>query len=495
MIRILFFIALLALVLFLVVFISQVPGTVQIVIGETNAEGGALELHSRLGPLVLIVFLLGVVLAMGWHLVSLTMGSVRGFSLWRRNRRLRLGYESLTRGMVAVAAGDPQDAQRQAGRARSLLGTHPLALLLSAEAAQLANDLDAAKLHFGAMMKRTETEFIGIRGLLIQALDREDAEEALELARRAVALRPRTGWVLKTLFDLQVRARLWSEAQDTLHRAGRERVFAEHELKRRRALLAFLRAEEAQRSGRKEEARDLYREAQSLEPRLVPAVVAHADCLIDLNSARSAAKLLEKAWSAEPHADIASAYLRARAGAPGLLNRRTKESATAILRWAERLHALQPESLEGQLVLATAAVEAEDWARAREVLAQARQTAGETPPARLCRLMARLETGERGDVAAARDWLERAAEAGPPPVWVCGNCGALSESWTAVCPSCGSLDSLRQEIPPSLGPVLTILPPAEMEITPPETESDSETEADQEANANPTIIEGAISKP
>ena len=63
----------------------------------------------------------------------------------RRERRRRAGYRALTQGMVAVAAGDPQEARRFARSADALLADPPLTLLLSAQAAQLDGDETAAK--------------------------------------------------------------------------------------------------------------------------------------------------------------------------------------------------------------------------------------------------------------------------------------------------------------------------------------------------------------
>src|SRR5207244_3592662 len=79
------------------------------------------------------------------------------------------GYRALTQGMVAVAAGDAEEAQRQARKADVLLAEPPLTLLLSAQAAQLGGDEDAARRFFSEMLNRPETEFLGLRGLLMQA--------------------------------------------------------------------------------------------------------------------------------------------------------------------------------------------------------------------------------------------------------------------------------------------------------------------------------------
>ncbi len=72
---------------------------------------------------------------------------------------------------------------------------------------------------------------------------------------------------------------------------------------------------------------------------------------------------------------------------------------------------------------------------------------GENPPGRACRLMAEIEDAERGDAAAARQWLLRAAVADPGPVWLCESCGAAAADWRAVCSHCGTFDGLAWSVP------------------------------------------------
>ena len=126
--------------------------------------------------------------------------------LWRRPghigasrtaKRRREGYLALTRGMVAVAAGDVEEAQRYAAQAAKRLHEPPLTLLLSAQAAQLAGNESEATRHFTAMLQRSETEFLGLRGLLAQAVRKGDRAKALALAERARKLRPNTPWLLR----------------------------------------------------------------------------------------------------------------------------------------------------------------------------------------------------------------------------------------------------------------------------------------------------------
>ena len=96
------------------------------------------------------VLMLGVVIvamaaAALFHLVRKIIGGPAAFLRARRERRRREGYRALTQGMVAVAAGDAEEAQKHARKADVLLAEPPLTLLLSAQAAQLSGDEHAAK--------------------------------------------------------------------------------------------------------------------------------------------------------------------------------------------------------------------------------------------------------------------------------------------------------------------------------------------------------------
>ena len=65
-------------------------------------------------------------------------------------------------------------------------------------------------------------------------------------------------------------------------------------------------------------------------------------------------------------------------------------------------------------------------------------------------MMAELEEAEHGDSAAARQWLLRAASAGPGAAWLCTGCGAAAEQWTPVCTRCEALGTLEWGTPDNL---------------------------------------------
>ena len=85
-------------------------------------------------------------------------------------RRRDRGYRALSRGMIAVGAGDTRAAQRAARESQSLLGrSEPLVLLLSAQAAQIAGDGTSARSAFTALSETAETRVLGLHGLFVEA--------------------------------------------------------------------------------------------------------------------------------------------------------------------------------------------------------------------------------------------------------------------------------------------------------------------------------------
>ena len=156
------------------VFFADHPGQVEIVWRGWQAR-------TSVGVLVAAAVLAALAAGFALRLILLVVGSPGIFLRRRRERRRHAGYRALTQGMVAVAAGDAVEARRSAKRAEALLAEPPLTLLLSAQAAQLEGDEAAAKKFFTLMLDRPETEFLGLRGLLNQAVGEGDRGTALGL--------------------------------------------------------------------------------------------------------------------------------------------------------------------------------------------------------------------------------------------------------------------------------------------------------------------------
>ncbi len=355
------------------------------------------------------------------------------------DNRQRRGYLALTRGMVAVAAGDAEEAGKQAGRANGLLSDPPLTMLLSAQAAQLKGDEAAAAGFFTAMMKKPETEFLGLRGLLTQALKQGDGAGALKLAKRAYRIRPASRWVAANLFDLQVQAGDWPGAANTLKRSLKNKLVDKCEAKRREAVLAFEESRRALDEGDRDKALRLAGKAHKSAPDFQPAAVALARALVETGGLRRAARTIEQAWGQCPHPDFPELYFKAKRASDPLPK----------LKAAKRLVSFSPDHEESGIIVAETALAAEIWGEARKSL-EPLISGAPAPSRRVCRLMARLEESEHGDQKKSREWLMRAAAADADPAWVCSDCGNSVGGWSLLCGKCGGFDTYAWGTPPHI---------------------------------------------
>jgi HemY protein len=420
--------------------------------GEVTLAWQGWRIDTSVAVLALAVAAAAVLAALVYRFWRVLRGAPGTFFAHRRQARRERGYRALTYGMVAVAAGDADEAQRQARRADVLLGEPPLTMLLSAQSAQLNGDEAAAKQYFTAMLDRPETAFLGLRGLLMQAQRERDDGAALLLARRAYELRPRTAWVLTAYFDLLARHDRWREALPILEEAVRRGAVSAGEARHRRAVVLLGCSLESGAAGDRPAAVTYAKRAHSLDPDFLPATLRHVALMVEGGKRRPAARVLHNAWRRNPHPELARLYAALEPTGDVLKK----------VRWFERLASHSPDHPESHIALAEAALEAQLWGAARTHLEAA---AGAAPTARVCRLMAELEEKEKADMEAVRQWLLRAATAEPDSAWTCGSCGAAASAWTPRCARCDALGTLEWR-PPDRARGLVLHPPSARDPAP-----------------------------
>ena len=411
------------------IWFSDRPGAVSI-----EWQGWLIEMSvGRFALATAIVIAAAIVVIGVFRLIGRTPGRIRDSI--RTSRRER-GYRALTQGMVAVAAGDPDEANRHARRAHVLLEEPPLTMLLSAQAAQLTGDEDAAARYFNNMLDRPETAFLGVRGLLIQAQKAGDRSAALNYAERAYQLQPKTPWVLNTMFGLQIQDGRWRAALATLEEAVKRRAVPADAARNRRATVLIGCSAEAEAGGNLAEALRFAKRANSLAPGLLPGVLRTVELMVRTGKIRRATRMIHTAWTDNPHPDLARLY--------GEVDARSADDELKRVKLFERLLSFNPDHTESHIALARAALTAGLWGEARDHMEKA---AGDEPSARVCRMMADLEERSGGDAAAIHGWLLRASTAPPDAAWVCSDCGAAWESWSPTCGECSALGTLSWEPP------------------------------------------------
>jgi HemY protein len=274
---------------------------------------------------------------------------------------------------------------------------------------------------------------------MMQALKNNNEPEALRLARRAKELRPKTPWVLSSLFELQSRAGKWAEAETTLALAARRKVLPELTSRRHRAVMLHEQSRAAETDDRHRDAARLAGKANSLAPDFAEAAAHYAAILSASGQTRQARKAIETAWKNEPNPVLAATFDALFAD----------ETPLQRVKRFETLAAQNRDHLESHIAAAGAALRARLWGEARRHLAAAggRDDNAIASP-RVCRMMAALEEAEHQNLSAARIWLARAgATPIQDPAYVCSACGGETASWISICPHCRSFDTIAWRVP------------------------------------------------
>jgi HemY protein len=416
MIRVLVYLALVALVAFGAVWLAERPGDVVVTWQGRRLETSVMVLTSAALALV-------VAAVLAWSIIRAVVGAPARLARRRVERRQARAYQAMTQGLVAVGSGNAASARRFAAEASGAAPNEPLTLLLSAQAAQLSGDRDGAVRTFERMAGRDDTRLLGLHGLYIEARRRNDAAGAMLYAEEACRHPTVPGWAGQAAMEFRCVAGDWPGAVDRLERNMRAGLVEKAAYRRQRAVLLTAQAL-AVEDGDRDRAKALAQEAAKLAPDLVPAAAMAGRMIGEGGDLRRAARIIEAAWTANPHPDLAAAYAHLRPG----------DSARERLTRIEALAAKAPGNLEAAIAVAHAALDAREFAAARAALVPLVAA----PTRRVAALMAALEDME-GDQGRSREWMGRAVNARRDPAWTAD--GFVSERWLPVSPVTGRLDA------------------------------------------------------
>lgn len=427
MLRIVLFLVLIALAGAGAAWVADQPGEVVMTWGGYRASPSIPVFVLCLGIFAVLIVLLWSILTAIWRMP----GRMRRR---RHEKRHARGRHAITHGLLAIGHGDAALARRHAEAARRHAPDDPLALLLHAQSAQLEGNRDEAQRAFRAMAEREDTRLLGLRGLFIEAQRADDAVGAVMIAEEAIKLSPSSTWASHAVLGFRCARGDWSGALAILDSNLSAGLIDKAAYRRQRGVLLTARALELETMDR-DVARESVMEAVKLAPTLVPAAVLAAKFESEAHQVRRAMKLVEAAWLANPHPDLADAYAHVKLG----------DSARQRLQRVETLAAKTPADkpghVEGQLAIARAAIDASEFARARDVLAPYIND----PTQRVALLMAELERAEHGDGGRARAWTLRAVRARHDPAWTAD--GYVSDRWRPVSPVTGRLDAFQWQTP------------------------------------------------
>ena len=435
MIRLILFFLLALAVAILFVWVLDQNGSVTL-----DWSGYYIETDIGLAAIAIGLFVIAIIGIFLVLLVLLNLPSLTYRFIFQR--RKNLGYDALSRGLIALGTGNSRESKKLGLYAEKLLKYEPAVQLLLAQAAQASGDQAEAQKRFEGLLTKKSTKLLGLHGLYIESIREKNLPFAKKYAEKAHKLSPKLPWASKAVLTFQANAGEWEDAVATLTKSFQSKLIDKLAYNRQKAVLMTALGKEIE-MGEPDRARTLALESHKIAPSLVPAAVLAGRLCIRRGELRKATKILQTTWKNVPHPEIADTYAYLRHG----------DSVRDRYKRIQALAALRPNHSESSFALAKAAIEVQEFDEAR---AQLNRLIRSVPTQRAYLLMARVEETENGDQGSVREWLSRAVHAPRDFMWIAD--GVEYQEWYPVSPVSGKIDAFEWRKP------VNKLPAPEIEV-------------------------------
>lgn len=429
MLRLVGYVAALALLVTGAVWIADRPG-------EVMVQWIGWRLDTTVPVLLLLLVISGGV-SLAAVMIAQRLGRLPATLLMFRSRRAqKKGMQILAEAVSAVQAESLPLALKKARQAEKALKDPAPARLLVAQLLLDQGDDEAARALLLALKEDKATALGALRGLVRLAEKERNASDLMTYAARALDFAPTLGWAVRALVDAQVRCDLLDAAQKTLEDGRKKKALDEADYSRLSAAIYCARSEQASTKGQIYEATRLARKAVLADDAYLPSVLHYVRSLVDEGHPEKAATVIEGAWKGAPHPLLAQAYLDLWPTA----------SVIERAKYAEQLANYNQNHVESRIFAATHALEANLWGSVRSRLKPLADASAADP--RVGMLMAQVEEAD-GNAAASVQWLRQAARSGllvkkDSTGWFCRSCGHLAHRWGIRCTQCDAVGALDQ---------------------------------------------------
>lgn len=353
----------------------------------------------------------------------------QNYLAYLQKKRSQKEINLLIEGLSAIAAGQDYEAKEIIAVASELFPDNLLTQFISAQASYITGDDETASRLYTSMLKDRRTNFLGLRGLMLQAKNREDYKLAQEYIIKAISLRPDSPWLQEEYFINSVfLAQKGFFPQSEKNKLTK--YISKAKWSRYLAMLHWIKLQNTSIISDTEREK-LHLKIFESAPDWTTNIIKLAEYYIQHESFSKAQKLITEAFKIFPHRTL------------GTLWDSVFHEMEAIDRYRamEKLVNTQENHPESLFCLASSAVKAQLWGQAKEhldkLLSQGYTRTG-------CNLMAELmELQYPEKFELAREWWIKASQTFSDYEWQCRECSHHFDQWKLVCEHCSSIDKIR----------------------------------------------------
>lgn len=369
--------------------------------GATHLSIMGYDIHVHIGAFLLAIIILLWVASLILNVIrAIARAPKTMMSHFDKNNQSK-GLQSLAFGLSAIAAGDARLAKNYAHRASKYLkNDYGLSNLLNGMSARLSGDEKQADKAFNALLNHKETSFLGVKGLMQTAMDKGDYRYAHVLAKRAYAENPKQEWIIKILYDLEIKTNNYDAAIALLPMMVKTKSINRDCATKDKASLMLAQGKAAA----------AYKE----NPKSLPVILAHVSELIEGGKRRKSLNIIKKSWADNPHSKLLEYWV-------ALAPKKTIDNPLAMMVWVEDLQRLNKQDAASALYAAAMAIKFKQNDTAKRFLRAAIEI---YPTIRAYQYMAQIDPQNR--------WMDHVVHAHHDKAWVCGDTGRIYNEWVMV---------------------------------------------------------------
>lgn len=352
-------------------------------------------------------------------------------STYLKNLQKKRGQRAnslLIDGLSAIAAGQNQEAKEIIEVASELLPDNPLVQFIAAQASYTTGDEETAIKQYSTLLKEKRTAFLGLKGLILQAKNKDDHRLAQEYIEKAIQLRPDSPWIQ----DEYLASAVYLAQKGIFPKSEKNKstkYISKQRLARHQAIIYWLKLQGGQYLNVSEKEK-LHLKIFELAPDWTLNVQNLVEYYLSNQSYSKAQKILLDAFKYHPHRALGALWDSVFHELEPIDRYRTMEKLII----SQENH---PESL---VSLTIGAMKAQLWGQAKEHLDHL-LSFGYTRTS--CNLMAELmELQHPENFDFAREWWQRASQIAADYEWQCNSCHSSFSNWQPVCNHCKSIDQI-----------------------------------------------------
>ena len=330
--------------------------------------------------------------------------------------------------MIALSNKDFKKALSESKKISNHLSDNPsLDLLLKSEIFKLEKKYDQLNAVYEQMLKKKNTETLGLTGMMEHYLRAQDYHHAFIYGQKLFYKNPFIEKVYDTLLNIITKTNNWHQLIQITETAYNKKIISKKIYKENKSI-AFFEIAKIKRDSNIEESIKLISKALNFRANFPPYIIFYVEMLIEQKKFKIAKNLIKQSWIKFPYTHYFF-----------VLEKLCTSSNEELLEVVKFVIGKTSNDEESSLLLIEVLIKKKKWDHARNII---KNLLDVRPKKNVCLLMALIEEGDTNNIQKTNSWKLRAENGEPGKAWICSSTLEPQVHWTTLANS-GYFNSLE----------------------------------------------------